>query len=461
MALTTEARLLQAEAKIEELSKLLAQALARNQELEALVSRLSVVKTSRNSSKPPSTDIARKNQSLREKSDKPVGGQKGHEGHTLKMRATPDVIKEERPEFCKQCGSSLADADFKLVARRQVIDIPPIAPVTTEYQSLGAVCKCGHHACGDFPQGVTNHVQYGENIQSMVVYQAYYQFTPFARLQDYFLKVCGLNIGKGTLENILRRTAQKAKPAYDQIHKTIAVSFFVGSDETSFKSNGGKHWFWVWQTAVATYIVAAATRAKQVIEDTFPGGLPNTILGSDRLAAQLSTITRGNQICLAHLLRELNYLIQAEGNAWASQFKQLLKDAIALKQLQAAYAKENPQAQLIEQRADSLLTPEVLAGLQQDSVANKQTITFFNGMVKLRHALFPCLYHELVPFDNNASERAFRMVKVKGKISGQFKSLQSEFAIIRSVIDTAIKNGQAPFDAIRAAVQMPTPKAAG
>jgi transposase len=461
MVLTTEQKLLLSEAKVEALTSSLSEALVRIRELEALVSKLAVVKTSQNSSKPPSTDMARKNQSLREKSGKPVGGQKGHEGHTLKMTATPDVTIEERPAFCNQCGSSLAGADFKLVARRQVIDIPPIVPATTEYQSFGTVCKCGHHACGDFPQGVTNHVQYGENIQSMVVYQAYYQFTPFARLQDYFLKVCGLHIGKGTLENILRRTANKAKPAYNQIQKTIAVSFFVGADETSFKSNGDKHWFWVWQTVVVTYIVAAVTRSKQVIEDTFPGGLPNTILGSDRLAAQLSTITRGNQICLAHLLRELNYLIQAEGNMWAAQFKQLLKDAIALKQLQAAYAKDDPQAHQIERRADLLLAPEVLAGLQQDTIANKQTITFFNGMVKLRHALFPCLYHELVTFDNNASERAFRMVKVKGKISGQFKSLQSEFAIIRSVIDTAIKNGQPPFEAIRAAVQMPTPVAAG
>jgi len=97
-----------------------------------------------------------------------------------------------------------------------------------------------------------------------------------------------------------------------------------------------------------------------------------------------------------------------------------------------------------------------------DKVKYKQTITFFNGMVKLKHALFPFLYHKDIPFDNNGSERAFRMVKVKTKISGQFKSLHQEFAVICSVIDTAIKNGQSVFNAIKALVDAPVPeKAAG
>jgi transposase len=456
--MSTEDKLQVAEAKIVELSTLLSQALTRISELEALVRKLSTTKTSSNSSKPPSADMARKNQSLRPKSDKPAGGQKGHPGHTLEMSETPDLKEELRPGFCANCGVSLAGAAFKLVARRQVIDIPRIVPITTEYQSFGTVCPCGHHACGAFPEGVTNHVQYGKNLQSLVIYQSYFQFLPFARLQDFFKKVCSLSIGKGTIENIIRRAAQKAQPAYQQIQKAIVVSFFVGSDETSFKVKGARHWFWVWQTALATYIVAATSRSKQVIKDCFPDGLPNSILGSDRLAAQLSTLSKGNQVCLAHLLRELNYLAQAEEHEWATAFKTLLQDAIKLKQDKGACPPNDPLAQKIEARADQLLATTIRDKQMEDKVAYQQTITFFNGMVKLRHALFPCLYHHLVPFDNNSSERAFRMVKVKTKISGQFKSLQHEFAVIRSVIDTAIKNGQSAFEAIRAVVEMPTQK---
>ena len=460
--MTKSAHIQALEAKNAHLETLLTQALSRISELEALVLKPITVKTSQNSSKPPSTDLSRKNRSLRTQSDKPIGGQVGHKGQTLKMSQSPDVTEKLYADFCNQCGASLTGASFSLVERRQVIDIPPILPITTEYQCFGTQCRCGHHQVGSFPAGVTNHIQYGKNIQSLVIYQSYFQFLPFARLQDFFKKVCHLPIGKGTIENIIRRTAQKAQPIYEQLRQVIVVSFFVGSDETSFKMNKLKHWFWVWQNALVTYIVAATSRSKQVISDNFPNGLPHSILCSDRLAAQLSTITKGNQICLAHLLRELNYLIQAEQHKWAVEFKTLLENAIRLKQIQSAYKNDDPKAQNIEQTAVKLLDNAIWVQEFEDKTKYKQTLTFFNGMVKLKYALFPFLYHEHIPFDNNGSERAFRMVKVKTKISGQFKSLQNDFAVIRSVIDTAIKNGQSVFNAINALVEFPlSKKAAG
>lgn len=448
--------------QIESLRGQLADALARIAELEALVIHLSTAKTSKNSHNPPSSDKWGKNQSLRQKSGNPVGGQHGHDGKTLKMSDVPDVTEKIYPNYCNQCGESLQGSAFELAACRQVLDIPPIVPITTEYQSFGTYCSCGHYQCGIFPQGVTNHIQYGKNIQSLVIYQSYYQFLPFSRLQDFFKKVCSVSIGKGTIENILRRAAQKAKPAYEALKEAIMGATFVGSDETSFKSKGSKNWFWVWQNALVTYLVAATSRSKDIIAEQFPSGLPNAILGSDRLAAQLSTITKGKQICLPHLLRELNYLIAVEQTPWATNFKMLLQDAIHLKQQQPVYEKNNPVTQCIEQRADQLLLPDIVQQLSSEPLLYKQTITFFNGMVLRRNSLFPFLYHRDVPFDNNGSERAFRMVKVKTKISGQFKSLQHEFAVIRSVIDSAIKNGQSVFSTINALVDIELPpKAAG
>jgi transposase len=178
-------------------------------------------------------------------------------------------------------------------------------------------------------------------------------------------------------------------------------------------------------------------------------------LCSDRLAAQLSTLSKGTQICLAHLLRDLNYLIEKEETEWAKSFKQLLKDAIKLKQQQNQYKLTDKEAVDIEIRADNLLEKS-FEELKWTKENQHKTMTFFNGMVKLRHALFTFLYHQLVPPDNNGSERAVRPIKVKMKISGQFKSLQQEFAILRSVIDTAIKNGQPVFEAIQAIINLPS-----
>jgi transposase len=443
--------------KIKDLEGKLSIALTRITVLEALLSKRTSTKTSKNSHIPPSVDLSRKNQSLREKSDKPVGGQKGHQGYNLKMSSTPDQIEKLYPNFCTVCGESLTNFPFDLLSVRQLIDIPPIVPITTEFQCFGTKCSCGHHQKGTFPQGVDNHIQYGKNIQSLAIYQNCYQFLPFARLQDFFQKICNVAISKATIENIIRRTAQKVQPVYEQLQQAIVVSFFVGSDETGFKLKGKKGWFWVWQSAVVTYIVAACSRSKDVIKEHFPEGLPNTILCSDRLAAQLSTITKGSQICLTHLLRDLNYLIEAEKTSWASDFKTLLKDAIQIKQNLTDYQKNDIKILAIEQRADKLLDLALLENLEIDPEKYKQSITFFKAMSKLRHALFPFLYDPRVTFDNNGSERAIRNVKLKMKISGQFKSLHQEFAVIRSVIDSAIKNGQSVFHAIQAMVELPMP----
>lgn len=430
------------------------------QSLETALGLKTVVKTSKNSHISPSHDLSRKNQSLREKSDKPVGGQVGHKGHTLEMSKSPDEIKELRPDFCNNCGASLSGQPSELISRRQVIDIPPIVPITTEYQNFEVTCSCGHHQKGDYPEGVTNHIQYGPNIQSLVVYHSVYQYLPFYRLQSFFKQVTSVNLSKGTIENILRRTASKAQNTYETLRKVVEVSFYVGSDETGGKLNGSKLWFWVWQNALVTFIVAACSRSKQVIEDTFPQGLPNAILCSDRLAAQLSTWTKGTQICLAHLLRDLNYIIELEKTPWAVEFKALLKEAMALKKLKTHYDKDDELVKAIEIKADKLLA-QSFEELNWTTDNQHKTITFFNAMLKLRHALFPFLYYPDVPPDNNSSERAIRLIKVKTKISGQFKSLHQEFAVLRSVIDTAVKNGQPVFQAVKAIVNIPAPKTAG
>ena len=425
--------------------------------LQSLLDAKSIRKTSQNSHQSPSTDLARKNQSLREKSTNPSGGQLGHKGHSLSMSKSPDVVIELHPSQCSECGSSLDGLVGQVFDRRQVIDIPPITPVTTEYQSLMVKCSCGHCQAASFPEGVNSNIQYGPNIQSLVVYQSAYQYLPLKRLQGFFKEVCSVSISQGTIENILRRTAEKAKSAYEALREQVASSSFIGSDETGSKSNMKKLWFWVWQNETLTFIVGTDSRAKKVIEENFPNGLPDTIVCSDRLAAQLSTLSKGKQICIAHLFRDLNYLEELEGAPWPTQLKTLLKDAIELKRQQSQYNQNDKEVLDIEERAGILLET-VMSEIKKEELKTK---TFFGQIIRLRDALFTFLYHAEVPPDNNGSERAIRLIKIKTKISGQFKSMYQEFAILRSVIDTAVKNNKEVFQEIRNIVDLPCPQRTG
>jgi len=176
-----------------------------NAQLMLRIEELSNPKNSRNSSVPPSKDENRvlKNQSLRGKSDKKVGGQQGHEGTTLEMVENPDTIIIHEPNFCKNCGSDLKTVSSEFVSRRQTVDIPPIKPEFTEHQVFKKVCTCGFCNVSEFPTGVSSTISYGANIQATIAYLHTRQYLPFDRMSEFFSDFCNLSISQGTIYNLL------------------------------------------------------------------------------------------------------------------------------------------------------------------------------------------------------------------------------------------------------------------
>jgi transposase len=419
-----------------------------NTRLKLEIEHLLVKKTSNNSSLPPSQDITRKNKSLREASDKPVGGQVGHKGSTLLFSKAPTEIIDLIPNYCDNCGTSLASKVGVFKERRQVFDIPPVVINCKEYRQFSKQCTCcNNRQEAAFPIGVTNYVQYGENIQAMAVYNWQYQYLPFKRLQQWFKDIFGLSISKGTLENMVRRVANRMQPAYEQIQQQIAISDCVGADETGIAVNGKTNWVWVWQNKLLTFLACSTNRGSKTIEALFPKGFVNAVLVSDRWKAQLATNAADHQLCLAHLLRDINFIIEAETNcAVAPRLKALLQKSIAHKHDFIESSIDNETCKSIEKELDVILNENV------DKLKHPNTATLQKSLLKYRHHVFKFLYQKEVPFENNASERSLRMVKVKQKISGCFKSLQDSYCIIKSVVDTAFKNGSNHFDTIRLAV---------
>jgi transposase len=235
----------------------------------------------------------------------------------------------------------------------------------------------------------------------------------------------------------LLRAGNKAKFVYEEILEEIKNSFYVGGDETGIKVNRDKWWIWVWQNVKNTYLTASDNRGFQTIQTLLSKGLPNAIVGSDRWAAQLKTQTKGKQICIAHLLRDLVYLIEIEKTDWAQQFKMLLLQALKAREdceiNQTPLDANDQNTKDLEGQLDNLLMTYV------DKQTCPKSLTFQNSMLKHRAHLFTFLYYLDVPPDNNGSERAIRMAKVKLKISGMFKSEQHVFCTLRSVCDTLRK----------------------
>ena len=405
-----------------------------------LLQKKVVRKDSHNSSLPPSRDLFTKNKSLRPVSTRPNGGQFGHKGSTLEMSETPDKIIDLKSDFCSVCGQSLETGLFILNSKRQVIEIPPIVPIYEEYRQYACQCPtCNHQQLADFPLGINAPIQYGSTVETLVGYFSVYQLIPYQRLQRLFAQVFSLPLSQGSIGNILERSAQKYDGVYQEIKNQILQSSVVGSDETGAKVNGTKWWIWVWQNLQNTFIVASNNRGSKTVNSVFENGLPNSAIISDRWAAQLKTHSKNSQICLAHLLRDLIYLIELEQLDFATQFKEFIIRIFESKKIllenNKVCTQNSEQAIDLEKMLNQLLLISI------DKEKHPKSAAFQVSMLKNRNFILPCLYNLEIPPDNNGSERAIRNIKVKQKVSGQFKSGQNAFCVIRSVIDTLLKRG--------------------
>ena len=415
-------------------------------EVQFLKQRLSKYehpKNSNNSSVPPSKDENRpkRNQSLRHKTGLKPGGQPGHKGNTLKMVEKPDIIQEHKPCYCNRCGQNINDIPFVLAGKRQVMDIPELKICVTEHQIFSRVCTCGHETTSKYPLQANAPVSYGNNIESLTGYFHARQYIPFRRMKEFFNDVFHIPISEGGIHYLLNKLAIKAQPAYEMIKQKLLSSNLgaIGADETGVKVAGNKYWAWVWQNQDATFISITDNRGQKSITENFENGFENAILVHDCWASHFNTPAASHQICIAHLLRDLNYLTERYNHKWSKVCKSLFKSALDLEKSMNTvnYYINNPRRKQIESRMKILLDYQLPDKYEE-------IVTFQKRMRKYRDYIFTFLYHPNVPPDNNSSERAIRNIKVKQKVSGQFKSPHGAFifAVIRSVTDTIIKNNQ-------------------
>ena len=384
---------------------------------------------------------------MREKSGKKSGGQLGHQGVTLQMKEEVDETQMHSPDYCFSCGKSLANISGNASEIRQSIDIPlPVRPVVINHISIEKQCTCGACTKGSFPDYVKTGVSYGVNIHALIAYLSTIQSIPFKRLTIILKDFYGLEISQGTVSNILNRMRKQAEPAYEAIKNKIKESSVVGADETGERLNGKLHWMWTFQNDYLTYIYQDPSRGKAAIDKHFPQGLPQSVLVSDRHSSYFNMNTAGHQLCLAHLLRELTYLGELDKKQkWSFEFLELFQESIHLKKtLQLT----DIDIGNIRQRFNVLINEDL-------NDLDKKFGNLQKSLAKHSQHVFMFLEHEHVPFDNNASERSIRPLKVKQKVSGMFKSDQGadNFCTLHSIVDTARKNKQDPFITLVAVAQ--------
>jgi transposase len=403
-------------------------------------------KDSSNSSIPPSQDRYHKPYPKRKKSGRKSGGQLGHPGRHHPFVEEPDVIELLYPKACGHCGSAeiLPLEGYGQIS--QEVNLPPLKPVVTEYRQYeGLCCRCGKRSRGQFPARLKAPVQMGSSISALAGYLKHLHHLSHERIAEFFQDVFQLSVSEGFVDNRLDGLAETLVPVYEAIGKALPQESNLGSDETRQRIQGKNTYLWVFQSRRFCYFVGNASRKFKVIEDIF-GRKFEGVWMSDRLGSQLKIEAR-HQLCLAHILRNLQYAIDVEKSDWGKTLQELLRETIHFRKEQGdAFDPVNNQD--IFRKCQRFR--ERLAALFQKPPPQPEEKKLFQSLAGWQEQLLLFLTDSAVPYDNNASERALRRPIVHRKVLGEFRSEKGAKRqdVLLSIIETAKRQGLQILDVL-------------
>jgi transposase len=422
-------------------------------------------KNSSNSSKPPSADGFGKKppKSLRGKSGKPSGGQADHPGSTLKWSEQVDDVQLHAVNECSGCGASLSEEPAVEVLSRQVFDIAPIELKVTEHRADSKYCpNCGCQNLGSFPVGVNNRVQYGPSLKGMMVYLMEGQLLPSGRTCEVLNDLLGVQVSEGTLYNTLAQCHEQLETIEASLQAQVANAPVVHFDETGLRINGKLWWLHVACTSGVTYYFVHPKRGQLAMDAmaVLPDYAGKAV--HDGWKSYWDYLCE-HFLCNAHHLRELQFVLEHYGQTWAYQMSVLLVTILAQvneAKAQGKTALEAEQRQAFESRYAEIINqgiavnpiPEPLPDAPKKRGRPKRPppLNLLERLQSRQASVLGFMNDFEVPFDNNQAERDLRMMKLKQKISGCFRSEDGArmFCRIRGYLSTLRKQDINLLDAL-------------
>ena len=419
---------------------------------------------SRNSSRPPSTDRGErpKPRSLRGKSGRKPGGQPNHPGHTLPFSEHPNHLQIHPLERCP-CGANLLHQpaiDFEV---RQVYDLPSLKLECTEHRAEIKNCPdCQCTVTAPFPAEVKAPVQYGKNFRALLAYLYDAQVGASRRIREMCAEMFGYAVSEGTLQSARQEQYQALEPFENRLVQILPQQAVLHADETSLPINQVTHWLHVLCTPLLTFFSVQVARGKEAIQAI--GILPQFAgwLMHDFLSSYLSLENCLHTFCKGHLLRELVFLFEEHQQQWAKDLHDLFLEMWRCTKARRARDAPWRPAELDQwhQRYWKILRAgrraNPLSAEQRAKKRPKQSKeqNLLDRLESYDQCILAFLSERELPFTNNEGERPLRMMKVRVKVSGCFRTLVGarRHARIRSYISTLRKHGLPVLEYLRRAL---------
>jgi len=430
-----------------------------------------LAKNSRNSGKPPSSDgydqPVPRPKSLRKRSRRKSGGQRGHSGETLKAVEKPDFVKVHRVRACQHCGQGLRRRRARGYETRQVFDLPKVQMKVTEHRVEIKTCACcGKETRAAFPRAVSKAVQYGPEIKAQMAYLNTEQHLPLERTCDLLDEFYNHRPSEGTIVTACAEAAQKVEQSNQAVKEHLVAHEAVGHfDETGMMINGVLNWLHTASTSLLTYYAMHPKRGSVALNaiNILPRFHGRAV--HDDLASYFQYQVE-HALCNAHHLRCLLFLLERYPQKWVRELIDLLskiKEKVEAVKRKAETALSVRQSNAFSTAYDELVHKGLRANPPSKENCRKpgqrgrlKQSPARNLLLRLREhkeAVLAFMYDFNVPFDNNQAERDLRMMKVKQKVSGGFRSTAGaqNFCTIRGYLSTARKNGVKALAALRLA----------
>ena len=439
-----------------------------NQTIQELKEQLN--KNSKNSSKPPSSDGFKKPapKSLRKPSDKKIGGQEGHQGTYLSVISDPNEIVKHMPSACEGCPHyKMCKGTACVAEKRHVIDAVVTVNVV-EHQLLEIpVCMLhGDTRKGSFPNDVKATVQYGENLQALSVALNTVGAVSVKRTHEILSGVFNIPLATGTISNMVKRCADAVSETVNRIKQKVSGSGLGHFDETGTRVDKKLWWVHDASNCEFTYLDISPKRGYLGMEQCGVLPLFHGIAMHDCWASYWSYEDCQHAVCCAHLLRELTGIVENHPEQkWASAFIDLLTEMKKVKDKAVEAGKETLSYyhyhkfdkrydELIKQAREENPLPVTTEKKRGRKKKKGKILALVERLDKYKASVCLFIHNFMVPFDNNQAEHDIRMIKVKTKVSGCFRSEEGarDYLKIMSYVGTAHKQGHNAYDAIRKAV---------